>query len=296
MSRSSLFPYDRWRPRLPELAEQYGRNAPFPHIHLTGFLDDAVTFRLAREFPRPDEASWIEYRHYNEKKLGKSRRADFPPLIGRLVDDLNAPEFVAWLSELTGIRGLIADPDLDGGGLHQTERGGFLNIHADFTMHHHRPNWRRRCNLILFLNEGWDDTWRGALELWDPSMKARVVRIAPLFNHAIVFSTTEESYHGYPDPLTCPPGVTRKSIALYYYTVETTRASAPRSTNYRARPGDGAKAGLIWLDKQLLAVYSRAKSRLGLSDDWASKILGLRRRAGRRSPARADREAGASAP
>ena len=163
-------------------------------------------------------------------------------------------------------------------------------------MHHHRPNWRRRCNLILFLNEGWDDTWRGAVELWDPSMKARVVRIAPLFNHAIVFSTTEESYHGYPDPLTCPPGVTRKSIALYYYTVETTRASAPRSTNYRARPGDGAKAGLIWLDKQLLAVYSRAKSRLGLSDDWASKILGLRHRAGRRSPERADREAGASAP
>src|SRR5204863_327459 len=79
-----------------------------------------VTFRLAREFPRPDEASWIEYRHYNEKKLGKSRRADFPPFIGRLVDDLNAPEFVAWLSELTGIRGLVADPDLDGGGLHQT--------------------------------------------------------------------------------------------------------------------------------------------------------------------------------
>src|SRR5205814_5575039 len=85
-----------------------------------------------------------------------------------------------------------------------------------------------------------------------PSMKARGVRIAPLFNHAIVFSTTEESYHGHPDPLTCPPGVTRKSIALYYYTVETATASAPRSTNYRARPGDGAKAGLIWLDKQLL--------------------------------------------
>src|SRR5439155_1063665 len=105
-----------------------------------GGKDDAVTFRLAREFPRPDEASWIEYRHYNEKKLGKSRRADFPPFIGRLVDDLNAPEFVAWLSELTGIRGLVADPDLDGGGLHQTERGGFLNIHADFTMHHHRPS------------------------------------------------------------------------------------------------------------------------------------------------------------
>jgi hypothetical protein len=33
-----------------------------------------------------------------------------------------------------------------------------------------------------------------------------------------LFSTTSESYHGHPNPLTCPPDRTRKSLALYYYT------------------------------------------------------------------------------
>ena len=33
-----------------------------------------------------------------------------------------------------------------------------------------------------------------------------------------IFSTTSNSYHGHPDPLTCPEGRSRRSFALYYYT------------------------------------------------------------------------------
>jgi hypothetical protein len=32
-----------------------------------------------------------------------------------------------------------------------------------------------------------------------------------------IFSTTDKSYHGHPDPLQCPEGMSRKSLALYYY-------------------------------------------------------------------------------
>ena len=32
-----------------------------------------------------------------------------------------------------------------------------------------------------------------------------------------IFSTTDFSYHGHPDPLNCPENRSRKSIALYYY-------------------------------------------------------------------------------
>jgi hypothetical protein len=94
-------------------------------------------------------------------------------------------------------------------------------------------------------------------------------------NHAVIFNTTEESIHGYPDPLTCPADVTRKSIALYYYTEEAQASSAPRATNYRARPGDGARAALIWLDNKMLSIYSWVKRTLGLSDNFASKVLGF---------------------
>ena len=271
-----LIPLKVWQERLPILVRQYQNNQPFPHIHLSDFLELDTVRQAAAEFPKPTDTSWIQYKHYNENKLGKTNRAEFPPLIGRLIDEFNSPEFVAWLSELTGIPGLMADPSLEGGGMHQTERGGFLNMHADFTHHHHQANWHRRCNLILYLNEDWKDEWKGAIELWDRDMKQCVVRVPPLLNHVVIFNTTEESYHGYPEPICPPDGTTRKSLALYYYTEETAARFAPRSTNYQARPNDGRlRSSLIWLDKKLLATYSKVKSKLGLSDNFASKVLGF---------------------
>jgi hypothetical protein len=274
-SPTRLFPYDRWQTRLPALVEEYRRGEPFPHVHLTDFLDDAVVRGVVAEFPGPGDGSWTQYKHYNERKLGRSQRGDFPPHIGRVVDELNSPAFCAWLSALTGIPGLLADPLLEGGGLHQTERGGFLRMHTDFSMHHYHRGWRRRVNLILFLNEGWQDEWRGAIEFWDRGMKRCVRKVSPLLNHAVVFDLTDASFHGYPDALACPPGVTRKSLALYYYTRDDDPHAVSRATNYRARPGDGPRAAaLIWLDKTALALYSRVKTRLGISDAFVSRILG----------------------
>jgi 2-oxoglutarate-Fe(II)-dependent oxygenase superfamily protein len=275
-----LFDLAAWSRRLPELERRYREAPPFPSIVLDDFLPAAVARQVLAEFPRPDETSWIQYKHFNENKLGKSDRREFPPYIGRVIDELNSPAFVSFLSRLTGIEGLLADPMLEGGGLHQTESGGFLNIHADFTMHHYHTNWRRRVNLILYLNEGWQDAWGGALELWDRDMHGCARRIAPVFNRAAIFNTDETSFHGYPAPITCPVEVTRKSLALYYFTVAEDRSYVPRATNYQPRPEDGlARRALIWADKRALDLYSRAKIRFGISDDFASRVLG---RLGRR--------------
>jgi hypothetical protein len=280
-----IFPYERWRAALPRLKDEYRRQKPFPHMHLPGFLESSVVDAVVDEFLEADRGPWIHYKHYNENKLGMTRRQAFPALIGRVVDELNSDQFVEWLSVLTGISGLRTDPALEGGGMHQSGPGGFLNVHADFTRHHHRTDWRRRINLIVYLNRAWRSEWGGAIELWDRDMRQAVVRIPPLANHAIIFNTDEHSYHGFPDPLTCPPGTTRKSIALYYYTAENEEHFVARSTNYRARSGDGVrKSALIWADRQLVSLYSRAKSALGLSDALASRMLALihRRRRSKR--------------
>jgi hypothetical protein len=275
VSCEGLFPYARWQNALPALAARYKRAQPFPHVHLIDFFDPTVVASLVDEFPTSVTDEWVHWKHYNENKLGLTKRALFPPFIGRVVDELNGAPFVTWLSELTGIPGLVADPSLDGGGLHQAGAGGFLNVHTDFTMHHHQKNWRRRVNVIVYLNRWWDEAWGGAIELWDRQMQRCVVRIPPLCNHAVIFNTDSPSYHGFPDPLTCPEGVTRRSLALYYYTVETS-AVAARSTNYRARPGDGlARRALIWADRQTVHLYSKVKSTFGLSDEFASAALRL---------------------
>jgi hypothetical protein len=272
----SLFPYEKWSSQLSSLRRQFRDNQPYPHVHLKDFLDPVVAADMAREFPDMATDAWTRYKHQNENKLGLAKRSMFPQLLGEVVDELNSEAFVYWLSQLTGIAGLVSDEMLEGGGLHQSTTGGFLNVHTDFSNHHYHKHWRRQVNLILYLNPNWDEQWGGALELWDREMRECVSKVPPLFNDALIFRTDEISYHGFPDPLRCPEGESRKSLALYYYTVESQAEVKTRSTNYRPRPEDGPiKSSMIWLDKKAVDMYSRAKARFGFSDEFASKILGL---------------------
>jgi hypothetical protein len=271
-----LFPYQKWSLQLPSLRRQFRENQPYPHIHLTDFLDANVAAEMAREFPGLATDAWTRYKHPNENKFGLAKRSLFPPLLGEVVDELNSEEFAHWLSQLTGIPNLVSDDMLEGGGLHQSGTGGFLNVHTDFSNHHYHKNWRRQVNLILYLNPNWQAQWGGALELWDREIRQCVTKIPPLFNEALIFRTDEISYHGFPEPLRCPEGASRKSLALYYYTVGSGGVVKTRSTNYRSRPGDGPlKSGMIWFDKLAVDLYSKAKARFGFSDEWASKILGF---------------------
>jgi len=269
-----LFPYEKWTASLPSLARKYRENQPCPHIHLPDFTDVATARALAGEFPALHTDAWTHYKHHNENKLGLSKRAMFPPALGEMVDELNSPEFTKWLSGLVGIPELLSDDMLEGRGLHQSARGGFLNVHTDFSMHHYHKHWRRRVNLILYLNPNWREEWGGALEFWDMGMKQCVMKYHPLLNHAVIFTTNERSLHGFPDPLNCPANQSRKSLALYYYTAEDDDSLVPRSTDYRARPKDSVtERAMIWIDKKAVDLYSRAKARFGFSDDLASRVL-----------------------
>jgi Rps23 Pro-64 3,4-dihydroxylase Tpa1-like proline 4-hydroxylase len=271
-----LFSYDEWRSSLPALAMQYRENKPCPHILLKDFIEPETALAMAEQFPQPTSDAWTQYKHANENKLGMAKRQLFPPALAAVTDELNSPEFVAWISELTGIPDLMADPMLEGGGLHQSGPGGYLNVHTDFSMHHFHTHWRRRVNLIVYLNPGWQEEWGGALELWEPKMARCAAKYPPMLNHALIFTTDERSLHGFPDPLTCPEGQLRKSLALYYYTVEHDEKATGHSTDYFARPQDSwGKSAMIWVDKKAVDLYSRAKSRFGFSDEFASKVLGF---------------------
>jgi len=81
-----------------------------PHILLEDSLDPDVALAMSQEFPSPASEIWTQYKHVNENKLGLPKRDLFPPLLGAVTDELNSPEFVTWVSILTGIPNLLADP------------------------------------------------------------------------------------------------------------------------------------------------------------------------------------------
>jgi hypothetical protein len=200
-------------------AQQYREAAPFPNIVLENLLDAGILRRVAAEVAAMDRSGWHRTTTERERKLSIEDESAFGPFTRRVFAALNSGAFVTFLEELTGIDGLIADPHLRGGGLHEIERGGLLGVHADFNFYKRVRLWRR-LNLLVYLNTEWDETWGGHLELWDSQGKACVKRIAPTFNRAVIFDTSSHSYHGHPNPLNCPEGQSRRSLALYYYTVD----------------------------------------------------------------------------
>lgn len=258
---------------LPSFSEQYKSADAYPHISIDHFLDQEWAKKVFDQFPKIDTEEWTNYTHFNEKKYGNSKLDSFPPAVRQTVEYLNSDSFVEQLSILTGIPNLLADEELQGGGLHQTPQGGFLNIHADFTVHPHHNNWKRRVNLIIYLNENYEEEWGGELEIWDRKMTACSEKIPPTFNRAVIFNTDLDTFHGHPEPYNCPKGESRKSLALYYFTEED-RVKI-QSTEYRAKPTESTtKKTLVWLDKMLLRVYDRVKRITGMDDKLASKILG----------------------
>ena len=123
--------------------------------------------------------------------------------------------------------------------MHLIEPGGFLKIHVDFNWHE-RLKLDRRLNLLLYLNRDWPEEYGGHLELWNHDVSRCVKRILPIFNRCVIFNTSESSHHGHPDPMKCPPGRCRKSLALYYYTNGRPEGdtSDRHRTSYKLRPGE----------------------------------------------------------
>ena len=107
---------------------------PFPHLVLDDFLDTEIANKLLAEHEsHGDSKRWGAYNHVNERKSGITKYDMMGETSKAVIDELSSKKFLSWLENLTGISGLISDPDLDGGGLHMIEKGGFLNVHVDFS-------------------------------------------------------------------------------------------------------------------------------------------------------------------
>jgi len=222
---------------------EYAAARPFPHVVIDNFLPDEALTALLEEFPRPGQIDWLTFDNPAEKKLATRAESQMGAWTRFLLYQFNSSIFIDFLERLTGIGQLIPDPHFWGGGLHQIERGGFLKIHADFTRHPVLP-LDRRLNLLLYLNENWEEEYGGHLELWDREMSGREVHILPLYNRCVIFSTTAFSFHGHPEPVNCPAGQTRKSLALYYFTNGRPAEEHPvdHGTLFVRRPGETYQA------------------------------------------------------
>ena len=248
---TGLIDPDRIEEKGIELQVRYASASPFPHIAIDDFMPPALLDRCLEDFPANSEAEHTYNRA--QERLKRSFSPDHLPRRTReLFYSFNSRPFIQVIENISGIKGLIPDPFFKGGGFHEIAEGGHLSVHADFN-HHRQMDLERRINVLIYLNKDWTDDYGGQLELWDTGMVRRVHSYVPLFNRCVIFSTTSNSNHGNPTPVHHPNGVSRRSIALYYYTATWDGAKRGHTTQFRVRPNSGDRVDITVKRRELTA-------------------------------------------
>jgi Rps23 Pro-64 3,4-dihydroxylase Tpa1-like proline 4-hydroxylase len=265
---NDMIDYKKINDNFDSITNNYNNGLPFKNVIIDNFLIEEFAFSLEKSF---DNIDWLKYRHVNENKYGNNG-LNLPPIILNLINELHSESFIGILEKVTGISDLIPDLNLESGGVHQSRKNGFLNIHTDFTTHPYNKKWKRRLNLLIYISHNWKDEYGGALEFWSSDVSTCIKKVDCKFNRCVIFNTTESSFHGLPTPIDCPEDVTRNSVALYYYTIDNNYKG--KSTNYMPIPSDNFfKSKLILIDKFLLSIFHKLKGAFGLKDSFISKIM-----------------------
>ncbi len=237
-----LFDGEKLKNTGAEFRSTYADAKPYPHICIDNAFPEDLLAKVSEETMdvKGDDGSFSG----KHESLKFQRAAERLPFYSRnFLYALNSRHFLQFLERMTGIKGLIPDPYFIGGGLHETKTGGFLSIHADFN--HHAPlNLERRLNILIYLNRDWKEEYGGSFEIWDTPMKQRYGQWAPVFNRFVAFSTASDTMHGNPEPVNHPEGLSRRSLALYYYTATWDETRQKHSTIFKGRPGTEDASGL----------------------------------------------------
>jgi Rps23 Pro-64 3,4-dihydroxylase Tpa1-like proline 4-hydroxylase len=221
-------------------SEIYKKAEEYPHIVIDNFLPRWMIEEIYNEFPIEQN---IKDKLFETIFTGMHKRQILPywceEKTQRIFNFFNSSPFIRFLESITSIDALLGDPHFGGGGFHEIKSGGHLGIHADFKIQT-EIHLIRRINVLIYLNKNWKEEYGGNLELWNKTMTKKVRSIEPIFNRCVIFNTDSSSYHGHPDPLNTPENITRKSIALYYYTASKRvyEEFPTHSTMYKARPFD----------------------------------------------------------
>lgn len=205
------------------LREQFLTAAPFNHVIIDDFFVQEIADQLVQDFPAYDSPLWnAHYQNAMEDKKACNHWDKFPQQTYSAFHYLCSNAFEHIVERITGNVGLQSDFGLHGGGWHAHTKNGKLNVHLDYSIHP-KLKLERHYNLIVYITPNWQAEWGGGLELWDHdnennTAKECVARVENRFNRAVLFDTTQNSWHGLPANLSCPEGTMRQSLAVYYVT------------------------------------------------------------------------------
>lgn len=228
------------RNNIKDYSQKFQEAEPFRHVLIPEFFAPDTVQNLLKDFPQPREDEMRSEFGRKSRKYACHDVRNISPFYARLDDYIRSPEFIGTLERLTGIDGLIYDPEYHGAGTHENFSGQGMDAHVDFNLHR-TTGLHRRINAIIYLNEEWEEEWGGCLELHSDPWNFRrneTKSFLPLLNHCVLFETNEYSWHGF-EKVNPPEGrdLSRRSFTIYMYTKD------------RPKEEIAAKHGTIYVQK-----------------------------------------------
>lgn len=205
--------------RLIQESSKFKGNSPFDFCVIDDFFSEEVAQNLESEFLDYDDSAWFSYKNAIEDKKALNNWNVFPELTYNVFRFLTSEDFSSTLAKIAGVE-LVPDQGLHGGGWHIHDTGGNLNPHLDYSMHP-KMHLQRKLNIIIYMSSELEEEHGGHLGLWEHQEETNspgklIEEIQPKFNRAVIFDTTQQSWHGMSRSLTQPKGIYRKSLAAYY--------------------------------------------------------------------------------
>lgn len=215
---------------------------PFPMIVLDNFLPNDIALQLNEECNTIPDQYWTTFNRKGSH-MKECKQLYHAPIAFKFVNEMHSALGLEWLTSVTGIKDLIPDPYLVGAGYSRSFNGDSLQLHTDF-------NWNdqmkvhRMCSFIIYLNPEWKEEWGGHLQFTDFNRQKVIQNVAPMFNRAIIWRYHKRGFHGYPQPLQCPEGMSRNTFRLFFY-----------YSDAKYKEDDRPHRSLYWYDDELQEPY-----------------------------------------
>lgn len=204
-----------WTNNLEEYTDKFNNAEPFEHIIIKDFLNKEIADKICNEYP-PNLDDYYKYNNPLEIKYAYDDIKNMSPNIQNVFYSLCSEKILNMFKIITKKEELQYDPTCHGGGLHIHPNNGRLHMHLDYEKHPILENKQRYLNVILYLTKDWKEEWGGHTELWNENITECRIKSPVEFNTALIFKTTEKSWHGLPEPIKCPEDKFRKTLAFYY--------------------------------------------------------------------------------
>lgn len=161
------------------------------HAAIDNLLPKEIAEKIYASFPSVEQMRLMS--SFREQKYTSKSFDKFDPLLLDISLAVQAPEVIAVVEKITGMKEMVGDPHFYAGGLSAMVKGHYLNPHID-NSHDGERKFYRVLNLLYYVTPDWKPENGGNLELWDAKVRRPTV-IPSLFNRLVLMETNEQSFH-----------------------------------------------------------------------------------------------------